>query len=65
MITGVMQQKPDRQNVKVRIVEQTFSKRLNMSSRIIVANLLRRMRNIVTKKLVQEKNAGIRRKRNT
>ena len=65
MITGVMQQKPDRQNVKVRIVERTFSKRLNMSSRIIVANLLVHLSNIIMKKLVQEKNAGIRGKRNT
>jgi hypothetical protein len=62
-----MQQKPNRQNrmLKVRIAEQTFSKRLNMSSRIIVANLMRQMSNIIMKKLVQEKNAGIRRKRNT
>jgi hypothetical protein len=65
MITGVMQQKPDRQNVKVRIVERTFSKRLNMSSRIIVANLLVHLSNIIMKKLVQDKNAGIRGKRNT
>jgi hypothetical protein len=62
-----MQQKPNRQNrmLKVRIAEQPFSKRLNMSSRIIVANLMRQMSNIIMKKLVQEKNAGIRRKRNT
>jgi len=62
-----MQQKPNRQNrmLKVRIAEQPFSKRLNISSRIIIANLMRQMSNIIMKKLVQEKNAGIRRKRNT
>jgi hypothetical protein len=52
------------EHVKVTIAEQAASKCLNMSSGIIVANSLRQMRNIIIKKLVQEKNAAIGRKRN-
>jgi hypothetical protein len=52
------------EHIKVPIAMQVVSKCLNMSNRIIIANLLRQMRNIIIKELVQEKNAAVRKKRN-
>jgi hypothetical protein len=49
--------------VKGKIAEHAVSKRLNMSIRIIVANLTCRMRNVIIRKAGSGKNAAGRKKR--